>query len=113
MSKKYVNYSKMASEEPMSEPSVIEPEAALNEEEVKTLQEDEITTVTAIGVVVGCEKLNVRETPDSAGKIACVIEKGSQVCIDETASTDEWYKVCAKNGIEGFCMKKFIEVLPL
>ena len=109
MSKKYVNYSKMASEEP----SVVEPEAALNEEEAKTLQEDEITTVTAIGVVVGCEKLNVRETPDSSGKIACVIEKGSQVCIDETESTDEWYKVCAKNGIEGFCMKKFIEVQPL
>ena len=60
-----------------------------------------------------CEKLNIRNKPNMNGEIICVVAKGSIVVIYETESTDEWYKVCAENGAEGFCMRKFIEVTSL
>ena len=32
-----------------------------------------------------------------------------KVTIKNSESTDEWLKIKTKSGLEGFCMKKFIE----
>lgn len=63
-----------------------------------------------IGEVFDCAKLNVREEPRSDAKVACVIDVGTEVMINEADSTDEFYKICLVSGIEGYCMKKFIAV---
>lgn len=63
-----------------------------------------------IGVVTGCGKLNVRKGPSSAALIVCEIERQTEVMIDESESTEDFYKVCLASGVDGFCMKKFIEV---
>ena len=63
-----------------------------------------------IGVVTGCEKLNVRKGPSSTALIVCEIERQTEVMIDESESTEDFYKVCLASGVDGFCMKKFIEV---
>ena len=63
-----------------------------------------------VGVVTGCKRLNVREVPYLDGPVACVITESTEVTIDNAESTDDFYKVCTAAGVEGFCMKKFIEV---
>ena len=62
------------------------------------------------GIVTGCSKLNLRRKPAIKAEVACVIDKGTKVVIDKKASTKEWVKVTLDNGVEGFCMKKFIQI---
>ena len=114
MSKNYTNYSKIAEKET---PEVVD-EAKSTDEFSEACAEngyepEEVATVTATGTVTGCEKLNVRKAPSMNGEVVCVIAKDSVVVIDETDSTDEWFKVFAENGAEGFCMKKFINAESL
>ena len=63
------------------------------------------------GVVVDCGKLNVRQEPSSDSKIVTIIPGGTEVEINNEESTDEFYKICTAAGIEGFCMRKFIDIL--
>ena len=83
---------------PVETPETIEPVKAEPVEEVKT------------GIVSGCAKLNVRRKPTIKAAVACVIDKGTKVVIDKKDSTKEWVKVTLDNGVEGFCMKKFIQI---
>lgn len=87
-----------------STPVVIsEPEVA-----VSTIPETEVPK--NLGKVVDCVKLNVREEPSTKASVVFEITAGSMVFIDETCSTDEFYKICTEHGVEGYCMKKFIEI---
>lgn len=52
--------------------------------------------------------LNVRKEPSINGKILATIPAGTKVQIDPALSTEDWYKVRAKKGVDGFCMKKYI-----
>lgn len=80
------------------------------EEVVEPVVEPVIKTKT--GVVVDCIKLNVREAPNTQAEIVCVINASTNLVIDEVESTEEFYKVCTESGAEGFCMKKFIKIIP-
>lgn len=88
----------------------IEPAVVETVEEVVEHIEPVVTTKT--GVVVDCLKLNVREAPDPQAEIVCVIDASTNLMIDEAESTEEFYKVCTESGAEGFCMKKFIKIIP-
>lgn len=63
------------------------------------------------GVVTGCSMLNVRKMPAPKSDVINVIAKGTVVEIDKEGSMGDFYKVKTKEGIVGFCMKKFIEIL--
>lgn len=63
-----------------------------------------------IGVVVNCERLNVRSQPSPMANVVCTIECGEKLAIDKPESTDLFYKVYAEIGAEGYCMKQFIEI---
>ena len=39
-----------------------------------------------------------------------VIGKGDKVSVDKDKTTANFYKVVTKDGVEGFCMKKFIKL---
>lgn len=69
-----------------------------------------VSTAPTIGVVVDCHKLNVRAEPNIEADIICELTCSAEVtiCMDESA--DDFYKVCTAVGLEGFCMKKFIEI---
>lgn len=69
-----------------------------------------VETPKNLGKVVGCVKLNVREEPSAKASVVFEIPVDSTVFIDETCSTDEFYKICTEHGVEGYCMKKFIEI---
>ena len=62
-----------------------------------------------IGIVLSA-KLNVREEPSTDAAIVCEVAKSTELIIDESGSTDDFYKICTAAGIEGFCMKKFVSV---
>lgn len=80
------------------------------QETIDVTEEVTYTTKTKTGIVTGCTKLNVRQEPNTDCSVVCIIDESSTVIIDDQDSITDWYKVCAENGAEGYCMKKFISV---
>lgn len=64
------------------------------------------------GVVANCVKLNIRKEPDAKAEILGVIPAPSTLVVYEEESTEDFYKVCTFSGIEGYCMKQYINLLP-
>ena len=64
-----------------------------------------------LGVVVDCDKLNIRKGPSINTDIVCMIDASTNLIVDYESSTDEFYKICTYAGIEGYCMKKFVKIL--
>lgn len=100
--KDYTKYSK-----PIQQPEV--------QEEVVDIQ-PEVPEVeapkTVIGVVTDCAKLNVRAEPKSNAEVVCVVTAKTDLVIDEAESTEDFYKVYTESGAEGYCMKRFISIMP-
>lgn len=62
------------------------------------------------GIVFNCLVLNVRRTPAINGVVETTIPKWTEVEVDETESTDEFYSITTKDGTTGFCMCEFIKL---
>lgn len=84
--------------------------AVISEPEAVVHTVPEVEGPKNLGKVIGCVKLNVREEPSIKASVVFEIPVGTTVYIDETCSTDEFYKICTEHGVEGYCMKKFIEI---
>ena len=82
------------------------PEIVLVEETVETVTMPEIV----VGTVVGCVKLNVRENPNSAAAVLCVLDAASEIQVNVANSNNEWVNVLTAAGIDGYCMRKFVNV---
>lgn len=95
-------------QEPIMDP-VIEAEAEQAKEIVEELQEVE-EAVPTVGFVDNCECLRVRKESNVDSEELCIINKLSEVVIDLDNSTDYFYKVTTSEGVEGYCMKKFITI---
>lgn len=72
--------------------------------------ETEVAELTVVGTVVDCKMLRVRKEPSLEAEELCTIPVGAIVVIDESASTDDFYQIYTEAGVEGFCMKKYIDV---
>ena len=99
------NYTKFSNKEPRTEPHQIAIDEVAEVEfpyEVKPLH----------GYVDNCNRLNVRKEPSINSKIVAVIGEGSDLEIIEVASTEEFYRIKTSDGVEGFCMKDYVTVLP-
>ncbi len=64
---------------------------------------------TVEGVVANCSKLNVREAPDIESNILCVLDLMSEIEIDVSKSTKDWVHVCTATGVEGYCMRQYVD----
>ncbi len=84
----------------LSESPAQEAEATITEEHV-----------VVTGKVEGCARLNVRSESNKDSEVLCIIDKSAEVVIDLENSTDDFYKITTSQGIDGYCMKKFIIVL--
>lgn len=77
------------------------------------LVQETVNTVTlpktVEGVVVDCVKLNIRIEPDIHADVACVLDVMSELKIDVSKSNNEWFKVSTATGVEGYCMRKFVD----
>lgn len=74
------------------------------------VEHDDQEITMPIGVVVDCDRLNVRTQPSPMANVVCTIERGEKLAIDKGESTELFYKVYAEIGAEGYCMKQFIEI---
>lgn len=97
----------MQSAEPVveDEPVVTEQESKIEEPEVEEAE-------PVIGVVTNCTRLNVREDPHSSSTVLGVITAATELIIIEEESTEEFYKICTSAGLEGYCMKQYITIMP-
>lgn len=89
--------------------------ALYNLEPVVEMVNETVETVTLPelleGTVVGCAKLNVRAEPNITADIVCVLDNMTELAVDVANSNNEWVRVCTATGIEGYCVRKFIDVL--
>ena len=67
---------------------------------------------TAAGIVANCSKLNIRSEPSTDGDVVSVLAVGSEVKINLPESNKGWFKVCTATGVDGYCMRKFVNVQP-
>lgn len=65
---------------------------------------------TVSGVVVDCVKLNIRSKPSSDADVIGTIVSGTNVTIDTSRNTDEWYYIYTSDGVTGYCLKTNIRV---
>lgn len=94
---------KVEQTEPIAEPAPT-PEVKLVKETVETKP----LPKTVTGTVANCVKLNVRSAPISSADIVTVIPVDTEVEINIKRSTSSWLKVTTASGIEGYCMRQFV-----
>lgn len=64
--------------------------------------------VDRIGVVTECTRLNVRKLPNQKAEVLIILDFATEVMVKEYNKNPDWVKVLTKTGVEGYCMKKFI-----
>ena len=80
-----------------------------SEDEDHTGETDEIKEAC----VINCEKLNVRKEASKTAEVVCVINKNTELTVNVTNSTEDFYKVYTTNNevlVEGYCVKDFIKI---
>lgn len=101
------NYTNYSSKKPNDEP-----QKPIKDEVTEFVEVNESVEATNhIGVVVGCEKLNVRKEPSINSVVVFQFPCNMEVEIFIDKSTEDWFYVCNAAGIEGFCMKKYIDFI--
>ena len=90
----------------VDEPVIESNKPVVNEEPAEVVESDPVV----IGMVTDCLKLNIRKEPNKNSDPVCVIDALSELVIDLNESTFNWFKVETKDGVKGFCMKKFVSV---
>lgn len=71
------------------------------------VEEKEIEAVK-VGIV-NCNKLNVRSEPKKDSLVKIIICNGDSIEILDDSDKD-FYKVLTSDKVEGYCMKKFIDI---
>lgn len=97
------NYTNYSSKKPNDEPQNSIADEVTENESVS------VEATNPVGVVVGCEKLNVRKEPSINSEVVFQFPCNMEVEIFVDKSTEDWFYVCNAAGIEGFCMKKYID----
>lgn len=96
----------------------------VDNEEVQTINDPSNETVVETPVVedaieenkefvngtVKCKRLNVRKEPSKDAEVLCIIEEQTELQIDLKESTDAFFKVQTASGIDGYCMKEYINI---
>lgn len=62
------------------------------------------------GVVVNCDRLNVRMYPRTESKVLCIINRDDEVEVHDSIDPVNFYKIMTTDGIIGFCVKEFISL---
>lgn len=116
MSKHKHNYQKHYNAENAEQPKIQsvptnDVEETEIEETVQAPVVNEAEPVTeVIGMVTKCVKLNIRKEPSIDAEVLCEVVATSPLSIDLENSTDEWLSVGTELGVEGFCMKKYVNI---
>ena len=74
---------------------------------------DTVTESTpVIGVVSNCSRLNIRKKAGIKSPVVRIVDRGKEVIINESKSTEKWFNVTTRDKISttGFCMKEYIKI---
>lgn len=88
--------------------TALEEDKKVIDEAVNEAVTEEIKSTAVKGVVVGCNKLNLRIEPSTNSSIICVLNNADEVEIDMLVNNSEFYRVTTILGASGYCMKKYI-----
>ena len=72
--------------------------------------ENNVENNEVIGKISGFEKLYVRKEASKDSEPAGIITSETVLTIDEENSTEDFYKVTTNEGLEGYCVKKFVKI---
>ena len=89
---------------------VVDEEVKETIEEIVVQDKMEPDQEPVVGFVVDCLSLNVRSEASLTGSPIATIIKGTKVEINESESTDEFYKVTVGSEIVGYCKKEYIKI---
>ena len=103
------NYTNYSSKKPNDEPQNSIVDEVTENESAEVTESVSVEETNPVGVVVGCEKLNVRKEPSINSEVVFQFPCNMEVEIFIDKSTEDWFYVCNAAGIEGFCMKKYID----
>lgn len=81
-----------------------------NSESIEEMKDSVEETSEAIGKVIA-EQLYVRTGPGKEFDHFMVLGKDTKINIDLDFVNEDFYKIVTFNGTEGYCMKKFIEII--
>ena len=80
-----------------------------NLEDAKESVEESKDQSEKVTAVVKCIRLNVRKEPFLESNKIGTLVTGDEITIDLSKSTDCWYKVYTASGLDGYCVKDFVE----
>ena len=72
--------------------------------------ENNVENNEVIGKISGFEKLYVRKEASKDSEPVGIVTDKDDLSIDVARSTDDFYKVITSNGLEGYCVKQFINI---
>lgn len=103
------NYSKMFGNKNQQSSPSHEHEVNVDEPIVEEVKQE---IVLVDGIVSNCELLNIRKESSKDAEVLCTIGVNTMVKVDLTVDkeAEEFYKIVTPNGVEGYCMKKFITI---
>ena len=94
----------------VDEPVATSPETVVPEVKMVTETVETVTLPkTVTGEVANCYKLNIRVAPVANARIEAIVDAGTKLTINVTESTDDWFKITTESGVNGYCMKKFVD----
>lgn len=73
-------------------------------------EKKDTATNKKVGVVSNCRNLRVRKTPNKNSDVITYISEGTKVEIDDTKTSEEFYKIRASDDVVGYCMRNFITI---
>lgn len=60
--------------------------------------------------VATCLRLHILSEPRADADVVCKVRYLTELMVNETESTDDYYKVCTAIGAEGYCDKNSVEI---
>lgn len=60
--------------------------------------------------VVNCLRLHIHSEPTTESEVICKIRYATEVEIDPSKSTEDYYKIYTAIGAEGFCKKELVTI---
>lgn len=60
--------------------------------------------------VVNCLRLHIHSEPTVESEVICKIRYATEVEIDLSESTEDFYKIYTAIGAEGFCQKELVTI---
>lgn len=92
-----------------TKPNIMEEQTNSESKEAINTQTEKTNTALKKAIVIRCPSLNIREEPNPESEILEEILCGDELYIDPSRSTRHYFGVKLEDGIEGYCIKQFLQ----